>query len=71
VDESSQPDDLDRLRGEFPGWSFGRIWITNSAGRTSDGCGVLRRGLPVIASAANLAAEVRKYTFPGRESSSR
>ena len=32
MEESCQPDDLARLREQFPGWRFGSVWATAASG---------------------------------------
>jgi hypothetical protein len=68
VESSCQPDDLTQLRERFPGWEFGRLWITVSNGPDKRRLWASRGAIFLSAwSAAALAAEVGAYKFPGQE----
>jgi hypothetical protein len=63
--ESSQPDDLDQLRERFPGWTFGRLWITVANGPDKRRLWASHGAIFLSAwSTAALAAEVGAYKFP-------
>jgi hypothetical protein len=65
---SQPPDDLDRLREQYPGWTFGRLWITAASGPDKRRLWASRGPIFLSAwSAAALAAEVGHYKFPSEE----
>jgi alkanesulfonate monooxygenase SsuD/methylene tetrahydromethanopterin reductase-like flavin-dependent oxidoreductase (luciferase family) len=68
VQTSSQPDVIEQLREQFPGWQFGSVWITVASGPDRRRFWAARGDAFVTAwSTAALAAEVRKYALPGEE----
>jgi hypothetical protein len=63
MDESSQPDDLARLRGMFPDWSIEVRWTVAGTGPDSRYLLASRNGVTVSAcTAEDLAAEIRRET---------
>jgi hypothetical protein len=57
VDERS---DLDQLRGDFPGWQFGTIWVTAASRPDARRVYAQRNGVLLTAwTTAQLAADIR------------
>jgi hypothetical protein len=59
--ESSQSDDVARLRDTFPGWSFGVVWVTAASGPDRRRLVAIRNGITLSAWDADaLAAGIRR-----------
>jgi hypothetical protein len=61
VDQSCQPDDIARLREQFPGWTFGTVWTAAASGPDRRRLTAIRNGVILSAwSAEDLAAAIRR-----------
>jgi hypothetical protein len=57
----SIPDDLGQLRQQFPGWTFGALWITAGTGPDRRRLTAMKDGIVLSAwSASDLAAVLRR-----------
>jgi hypothetical protein len=55
------PDDVQSLRDEFPGWTFGTVWATAASGPDARRLWALRDGYLLSAwTVGKLAAEIRR-----------
>jgi hypothetical protein len=55
------PDDIQRLRDQFTGWTFGTAWATAASGPDRRRIWAMRDGFLLSAwTAAELAAEIRR-----------
>jgi hypothetical protein len=67
VNQSCQPptSDLDRLRAEFPGWTFGSSWTVVGTGPDRRRLWASRGAVYLSAwTVADLRGQVSTYTFP-------
>ena len=63
MEASSQPDDVARLREQFPGWTFGTVWATAASGPDKRRLWAVNDGILLSAwTAAELAADIRRET---------
>ena len=63
MEASSQPDDVARLREQFPGWTFGTVWATAASGPDKRRLWAVHDGILLSAwTAAELAADIRRET---------
>ena len=61
MEASSQPDDITRLREQFPGWTFGTVWATAASGPDKRRLWAVRDGILLSAwTAAELAGDIRR-----------
>lgn len=59
------PDDIAQLRAEFPGWTFGTVWVSAASGPDSRRIWAMRDGFLLSAwTAAELAADIRRQVMP-------
>jgi hypothetical protein len=58
---SDIPDDVQRLREQFPGWTFGTVWASAASGPDARRIWAMRDGVLLSAwTAAGLAADLRR-----------
>jgi hypothetical protein len=59
------PEDVARLREQFPGWTFGTVWASAASGPDARRVWAARDGFLLSAwTAAELAAEIRRQVQP-------
>ncbi len=55
------PSDIDKLRWDFPGWTFGATWTTVASGPDRRRLTAMKDGILLSAwTAASLAADIRR-----------
>jgi hypothetical protein len=59
------PDDVARLREQFPGWTFGTVWASAASGPDARRIWAAKDGFLLSAwTAAELAADIRRHVQP-------
>lgn len=59
------PDDVQSLRDQFPGWTFGTVWATAASGPDARRLWPMRDGYLLSAwTVGELAAEIRRQVGP-------